>query len=106
MSKLVIAIVHDTDALPVAEALRGAGFRFTRIPSVGGFLETPNATFLLGVEDDRMDDALATFEGSAVARDVEVPLVLLERLPDWEARTVRHGGATIFIGDLERIVRL
>jgi hypothetical protein len=32
--------------------------------------------------------------------------VLLERLADWQARTVSHGGATILVADLEQIIRI
>ncbi len=106
MSKVVVAIVHAADADAVRDRLREAGFRFTRLASTGGFLDAPNATFLLALEDGQVDEAIAVFERSAVARDVELPLVLLERLPDWTARTVRHGGATILVGDLERLVHL
>jgi hypothetical protein len=44
--------------------------------------------------------------GVCHARDVEVPLVLTERLADWQARTVAHGGATILVADLDRIIRI
>ncbi len=101
--KLLTAFVQATDALAVSEDLRAHGHRFTRIPSVGGFLEEANETFVLAVNDDQLDDALASFERSSHARDVELPISLRERLEDWRARTVRHGGATILISDLERL---
>lgn len=106
MSKLLVAIVHHDDATPAAEALRAAGHRFTQMPSVGGFLGTDNATFVLGVEDEAEDEIVAIFEHICHARDVDVPLVLIERLADWQARTVTHGGATIFVADLARIIRI
>jgi uncharacterized protein YaaQ len=102
--KLLIAFVHASDVVPVSEDLRAGGRRFTRIPSIGGFLEEDSATFVLAVEDADVDGVLGSFERSSKAREVEVPLVLQERLEDWRARTVRHGGATILIADLERVV--
>ncbi len=101
--KLLTAFVQETDALAVSEDLRAHGHRFTRIPSVGGFLEEANETFVLAVADDQLDDVLASFERSSQAREVELPISLRERLEDWRARTVRHGGATILISDLERL---
>lgn len=101
--KLLTVFVQDVDALAVSEDLRSHGHRFTRIPSVGGYLEEPNVTFLLAVEDDQLDDVLASFERSSQARDVELPISLRERLEDWRARTVHHGGATILISELERM---
>ena len=106
MSKLVVAIVQESDSDRVAEALQREGFRFTIIPSRGGFLGNPNSTFLMGIEDERLASAMAIFAASATAREVELPLVLLERLSDWRARTVHHGGATVLVGDLEQILRM
>lgn len=101
--KLLTVFVQDIDAVAVSEDLRSHGHRFTRIPSVGGYLEEPNVTFLLAVEEDQLDDVLASFERSSQARDVELPISLRERLEDWRARTVHHGGATILISELERM---
>ncbi|MGP1673587.1 MAG: cyclic-di-AMP receptor [Candidatus Limnocylindrales bacterium] len=106
MSKLLVAIVHPDDAGPAAEALRAAGHRFTQLPSIGGFLGTDNATFLFGVEDAAESAIVRIFEDVCHRRDIEVPLVLTERLADWQARTVSHGGATILVADLDRIVRI
>jgi uncharacterized protein YaaQ len=106
MAKLLIAIVHQADAELVADGLRTGGHRFTRIPTVGGFLGEPNATFMLAVEDDALGRVQEVFEDAAHGRELDVPLVLLERLQDWQARTVTHGGATILVADLERIVRI
>ena len=103
--KLLIAFVHASDVVPVSDDLRRAGFRFTRLTSIGGFLEEENATFLLAVDAERVPDALAVFERSAQARDVDVPLSLRGRLDDWRAETVRHGGATILVTDLERLIQ-
>jgi uncharacterized protein YaaQ len=104
--KLLIAIIHRDDADTVSDALRDAGIRFTRLASLGGFLGEPNETYLMAVEAGRVPAALTALEGVAQTREVEVPLVLLERLSDWQAKTVAHGGATVLIVDLAAIVRL
>ena len=106
MSKLLIAFVHHDDAAAAAEALRAGGHRFTQLPSVGGFLGVDNATFVFGVEDEAEPRIIGIFEDVCHARDIELPLVLTERLKDWQARTVSHGGATVLVADLERIVRI
>lgn len=106
MSLLLVAIVHEQDASRVVDALREGGHRVTRLTSTGGFLGTPNATLLLGVEEAAEPEVLAIFERECSARDVEVPLVLLGRLKDHLPRVVHHGGATIFEVDLRRIVRI
>ncbi len=101
--KLLIAFVQEADGAPVSEDLRAHGHRFTRIPSSGGFLDEANATFVLAVADDQVNNVLSAFERSAQAREVDLPVSLRERLEDWRASTVRHGGATILISDLERV---
>ena len=56
--KLVVAIVQDQDAGAVIDALVANEFRSTRINTSGGFLKRGNATILVGVEDDRVQDVL------------------------------------------------
>jgi uncharacterized protein YaaQ len=56
--KLIIAIIRDTDSEPVMQALTSEKFRVTRIASTGGLLKRGVATFLVGVEDDRVDVAI------------------------------------------------
>lgn len=102
----MIAFVHHDDAEPLADALRAAGHRFTELPSVGGFLAANNATFVLGVEDAGEADVVEIFEDVCHARDVDIPLVLTERLADWQARTVSYGSATILVAELDRIIRI
>lgn len=106
MSKLMIAFIHHDDATLAAERLRAEGHRFTHMPSVGGFLGTDNATFVFGVEDAAAEEIIGIFEDVCHGREVDLPLVLTERLEDWQARTVTHGGATVLIADLDRIIRI
>ncbi len=57
--KLIIAIVRDADADPVTGALTDAAFRVTRTASTGGLLRRGVTTLLIGVEDDRVEAAIA-----------------------------------------------
>lgn len=107
MQRLLVAIVQSADADPVVDALTSEGFRVTRLGSTGGFLKQASATLLVGVEDDDgYAAALGLIERHSSSRDVEPPPVLLERLADWQAAVVHHGGATVFVLPLERVVRL
>ena len=54
----MIAVVQGEDAERTSEALTGAGFASTRMTSSGGFLQQGNVTFLIGVEDTRVNDAV------------------------------------------------
>ncbi|MDY0019472.1 MAG: cyclic-di-AMP receptor [Anaerolineae bacterium] len=52
--KLIIAIIKDSDALAVSDALVEQKFGVTRIASTGGFLRHGNVTLLIGVNDDEL----------------------------------------------------
>ena len=104
--KLLIAIVQASDADRAADRLRTDGHRFTRLGSVGGFLETENATLILAVEDDAVQGVVEALRDTCSGREVDVPLVLTERLTDWQERVVHYAGATILVVDLEELIRL
>lgn len=97
MDRLVLAIIHRADADAVADALRAGSRRFTVLSSVGGFLGAENATFLLGCDAADVDAIIKTIRGAASEREVEIPLVLLGRIRDWQGSVVPHGAATIFV---------
>lgn len=106
MSKLMVAVVQDLDADQVITALEDEGHRITRVRSSGGYLGIENSTLLLGVEGEAMPAVHAILERECSSRDIELPLVLAGRLKEHLPRIVRHGGATVFIADLEATVRI
>jgi len=55
---MIIAIVRDRDTNPVSTALTSAEFRVTHIASTGGFLRRGNSTLFIGVEDEKVDQAM------------------------------------------------
>jgi uncharacterized protein YaaQ len=56
--KLIIAIIQDTDADNITQALTIENFRVTRIASTGGWLRHGVVTLLVGVEDERVQAAI------------------------------------------------
>jgi uncharacterized protein YaaQ len=56
--KLIIAILRDEDSEPVSSSLIEAGFRATRIASTGGFLRRGSTTLIIGVEDEKVEEAM------------------------------------------------
>ena len=56
--KLVVTIVRDQDANRLVEALIAREYRATRVNTAGGFLRRGNATLLVGVEDDEVDEVI------------------------------------------------
>ncbi len=63
--KLIICIIQDKDKEKVSEALNKKGYRVTMLPSTGAFFRRGNATMMIGVEDDLVDDAIETIKTSA-----------------------------------------
>lgn len=57
--KLVMTIVRDGDAGRVIDALVSREYRATRINTAGGFLKRGNATLLIGVDDQQVDDVIS-----------------------------------------------
>ena len=57
-TKLIIVVVHKNHD-ELLRHLLDAGFRVTQFSSLGGFLRRRSATLLVGVEEGRLDEALA-----------------------------------------------
>jgi uncharacterized protein YaaQ len=107
--QLIVAIVQDEDAGPVIEALTAAGFRATRINTVGGFLRKGNATILVGVEKQQLHRALLIIRDNCETRtEYFVPTAPGEVGEPYplDPIQVQVGGATIFVLDVERFERL
>lgn len=107
--KLIIAIVNNDDAHFVNTSLTGAGFHITKISSTGGFLLSGNSTFLLGVDESRIDEALEIIKTHSKRRKQNVPLTAPGTLANNAAlmntASVTVGGATAFIIDVEKYIR-
>lgn len=56
--KMVVAIVRDLDEEEILQALIKDDFRVTRIASTGGFFRRGNSTFMIGVEENKVDQVI------------------------------------------------
>ena len=99
--KLVFAIVNKDDSNMVASALIRAGFPTTKLATTGGFLKAGNTTFLLGLDDDRVDEALEVIKKYSKKR---TQMVSSNVYGGSEYTTfpveVTVGGATVFVTDV------
>ena len=60
MSKMILAIIFNTDAVePLSQALLAKDYSLTKISSMGGFLRRQNTTFVIGVEEARLPGAMS-----------------------------------------------
>ena len=60
--KLIIAIVQDEDANRLVSALMNDGYGVTKLATTGGFLRAGNTTLMIGVQKDKLDDAMGVIE--------------------------------------------
>jgi uncharacterized protein YaaQ len=108
--KLLLAIVHSDDAPGLLDALTKREFRATRINTAGGFLKESNATILLGLEDESVDEVLAIVQSNCQTRSQYInPLPPVMEPGEFYMPypvEVQIGGATIFVLDIEEFARL
>jgi uncharacterized protein YaaQ len=104
--KLVMAVVQDKDSQKLSDALMKADLRATKLSSTGGFLRAGNTTFLIGVEEARVDDVLDCIRRSCRSREQLVtPLTPLGNQVESYVSypvAVEVGGATVFVLQVDR----
>lgn len=69
--KLIISIVSNKDVENVFENLSKAGFRATKISTMGQFLEGGHTSLFIGVEDSKVDEAFEVLQSSVSKRIVK-----------------------------------
>ena len=108
--KLVTAILQDEDADGLLQALIDKHYRATKIGSTGGFLRRGNTTILVGVTDHLVDDLINTIRENCQTRTQVInpafPGIGPDLLQTPYQVEVEVGGATVFVQDVERFVRV
>jgi uncharacterized protein YaaQ len=108
--KLVVAIVHSEDAGLLVDALLEREFRATRLHSSGGFLKQTNATIIVGVDEDQVEDVLGIVRATCTSRTQVVnPMPPIMEPGEFfmpYPLEVEVGGATVFVLPVERFERL
>ncbi|HEY0828518.1 MAG TPA: cyclic-di-AMP receptor [Bacilli bacterium] len=104
--KLVVAVVQDKDSNRLSAALVKEGFRATKLASTGGFLRAGNTTFMIGTEDERVNDVMKVIKANCKVRDQLVtPISPMGGTTDSYIPfpvEVQVGGATVFVMPVER----
>lgn len=105
--KLVLAIVNKDDSSMVSTALTKEGFSVTKLATTGGFLMAGNTTFLVGVDDERVDQVLSTIEKHSKKRTQMIPSTSYgtSAYASFPVE-VTVGGATVFVMNIERYEKL
>ncbi|MBS7577879.1 MULTISPECIES: cyclic-di-AMP receptor [unclassified Enterococcus] len=107
--KMILAIVQDKDANRLSNKFIDHNVRATKLSSTGGFLKSGNATFIVGIEDERVDEVLKLIEETSKARKsyVQSPITL-DLSMDGQVPypiEVEVGGATVFVLPVENFLR-
>ena len=109
--KLIIAIVQDEDSSKLLSKLMQIGLSATKLATTGGFLKAGNTTLLLGVEEDRIQDALQTIEAVCKSRkQMTTAPTAMTGITHGEYTTypveVTVGGATVFILSIDQCLKV
>ncbi len=106
--KLIIAIVSKDDSNAVATSLTKEGYQVTKMASTGGFLRAGNVTLLIGCDDEKVDHAIEIIGEYSKKRTEIVPSSIAYDMGRFQSFPIEVvvGGATIFVLDVEKFVKL
>lgn len=105
--KLVIAIVHSDDANAVLNEISRSGYSATKLSTTGGFMRAGNTTLLIGVEEEQVDDVIALIGKKAHShKQVVTSPSKSEGSVASMPFEVKVGGATVFVIDVDKFVKL
>ncbi len=106
--KLVIAIINNDDSHKVLNEISKAGLYATKLSTTGGFLKAGNLTLIMGVDDERLDDALEILRKNCSKRE-EITAAMPSFSPDIignASMKLTVGGATVFVLNVEQFYKM
>lgn len=106
--KMIVAVVNSDDSNAVMRALTKNGYSVTKLATTGGFLMMGNTTFLIGVEDDKVDGAIEVIASHSKKRKQVIPASTSYGMGMYAPMPVEVtvGGASIFVMDIERFEKV
>ena len=107
---MIVAVVHNEDARVLVDALLAHQYRATWLHTSGGFLKQSNATILVGVDDDQIDEVVGIVRDNCRARSQTVsPIPPIMEPGEFFMPypiEVEVGGAVIFVLPVDRFERI
>lgn len=104
--KLILAIVQDKDSNRLSNKFIDANVRATKLSTTGGFLKEGNTTFIVGIEEKRVNEVLDIIRETCQAREQYMtPPISLDLTMDTQMPypiEVQVGGATVFVMPIEQ----
>lgn len=106
--KLIFAIVSNDDSAKVSKELTKNRFSVTRLATTGGFLMSGNTTFIIGTEDDKVDQVIEIIGQWSKKRTQMVPSSASYGVGMHSSFPVevQVGGAIVFVTNVERFEKL
>lgn len=108
--KLIIAFVHKEDSHNLLQALRKQNISVTAMESEGGFLRRSNMTFLIGAEDNQVEDVKKTIAENCQSRtetiDTNFATGEIESVGLPSQTNITVGGATILVLDVAEKIKI
>ena len=105
--KLILAIVSNDDSSAVNSNLTSHGYMVTRLSTTGGFLKSGNTTFIIGTDDDKVENVIELIKEESSRRTEVIPanaaydIIQMGTYPI----EIQVGGATIFVMNVEQFVK-
>ena len=92
----------------VSAALTKAGFSVTKLATTGGFLMAGNTTFIVGTDDDKVDQVIETISKQSSRRTQLVPSTTTMDVGMYSSFPVEVtvGGSTIFVLSVDRFEKV
>lgn len=109
--KLILIITQSSDADLLISNLVEKGFGATKLASTGGFLREGNATILVGVDDELVDDVLSIVRSTCKSREKlmsPTPPGMVESMGGFIPYPIKVqiGGATVFVINVDRFEKV
>ena len=107
--KLVMAIVNDEDGNSVLSELNKNKFSVTKLATTGGFLKSGNVTFIIGTDDEKVQEVIDIISSKSKRRKQitasPIPIGASASFSPYPIE-VEVGGATIFVLDVDRFEKV
>jgi len=108
--KMIVAIVHDHDAHNLMEELNNKDFKATKMATTGGFLREGNTTFMIGSDEEHIEEILEIIKNNCKARKKTIAPMspVANSMESYYSfpMDVKIGGATVFIIDVEQFLKM
>lgn len=106
--KMLLAIINYDDARAVMANLMKAGYSITKLATTGGFLRAGNVTILVGLEDNKLDDAISIIREHSTTRKQVIPTTAELGMGFYPSMPVEVsvGGATVFVLNVEHFEKI